>query len=74
MSVEYVIDESGQKKAAVIPISEWDALLEIIDSCKRSEEETAHLLKSETMRKRLQEAKAGTGGRSLSEVKNALGL
>ena len=74
MDVEYITDGSGRKKAVVVPINEWNSLLEIVEVHKRSEEETAYLLKSEAMRKRLMEAKAGSGGRSLDEVKDALGL
>ena len=74
MGVEYITDGSGQKKAVVVPINEWNTLLEIVETYKRSEEETAYLLKSEAMRKRLMEAMAGTGGKSLDEVKDALGL
>jgi PHD/YefM family antitoxin component YafN of YafNO toxin-antitoxin module len=39
-----------------------------------SERETAYLLKSETMKKRLLEAKERTGGISLEEARTQLGI
>ncbi len=48
--VQYVSDEEGQAVSVIVPIELWREIA--------SERETAYLLKSETMRKRLLE-KAG---------------
>jgi antitoxin YefM len=62
--VQYVSDDSGNAVAVIVPIELWREI--------ESERETSHLLKSETMRKRLLEAKQRTGGISLDEVRKNL--
>jgi PHD/YefM family antitoxin component YafN of YafNO toxin-antitoxin module len=74
MSIEYITDEDGKKKAAIVPIKEWNKISEIVERYTRSVEETDHLLQSDAMRKRLQEAMADDSDVSLDEVKHALGL
>lgn len=64
--VQYISDESGNAVAVIIPIDVWHEI--------ESERETAYLLKSETMRKRLIAAKERTGGLSLDEVRQKLGI
>jgi antitoxin YefM len=64
--VQYVSDEQGNAVAVIIPIDVWREI--------ESERETAYLLKSAAMRKRLLEAKARTGGVSLDEVRKKLGI
>ena len=64
--VQYISDKSGNAVAVIVPIDVWHAI--------ESERETAYLLKSDTMRKRLLEAKDRTGGLSLDEVRQKLGI
>jgi hypothetical protein len=64
--VQYVSDESGNAVAVIVPIDVWREI--------ESERETAYLLKSDAMRKRLLEAKNGIGGLSLDEVRQKLGI
>jgi PHD/YefM family antitoxin component YafN of YafNO toxin-antitoxin module len=64
--VQYVSDESGNAVAVIVPIDVWREI--------ESERETAYLLKSDAMRKRLLEAKNRIGGLSLDEVRQKLGI
>jgi PHD/YefM family antitoxin component YafN of YafNO toxin-antitoxin module len=64
--VQYISDESGNAVAVIVPIDVWHEI--------ESERETAYLLKSDAMRKRLQEAKDRTEGISLDEVRQKLGI
>ena len=64
--IQYVSDESGEPTAVIVPISLWHDIA--------SERETAHLLKSETMKRRLLEAKERQQGLSLDEVIEKLGV
>jgi len=64
--VQYVSDESGNAVAVIVPFDVWREI--------ESERETAYLLKSDAMRKRLLEAKNRTGGISLDEVRQKLGI
>ncbi len=64
--VQFVSDASGKAVAVIVPI---DVSREI-----ESERETAYLLKSEAMRKRLLEAKDRIGGISLDDVREKLGI
>ena len=64
--IQYVSDESGEPTAVIVPISLWHDIA--------SERETAHLLKSETMKRRLLEAKEREQGLSLDEVIAKLGV
>lgn len=52
--VQYVCDAEGKQVAAVVPIELWREI--------ESERETAYLLKSAAMKKRLMEAKDRTEG------------
>ena len=47
--IQYVSDESGNPTAVIVPIELWREI--------ESEKETAYLLKSENMKRRLLEAK-----------------
>jgi antitoxin YefM len=47
--IQYVSDESGKPTAVIVPIELWREI--------ESEKETAYLLKSENMKRRLLEAK-----------------
>jgi hypothetical protein len=64
--VQYVSDEQGKAVAVIVPIDVWREI--------ESERETAYLLKSDAMKKRLLEAKGRTGGISLDDVRKKLGI
>ena len=64
--VQYVSDEEGNPVGVIVPIELWREI--------ESERETAYLLKSDTMRKRLLEAKGRTEGISLEEARAKLGI
>ena len=62
--VQYVSDEEGQAVSVIVPIELWREIA--------SERETAYLLQSETMRKRLLEAKNRVGGIDLEDARTQL--
>jgi PHD/YefM family antitoxin component YafN of YafNO toxin-antitoxin module len=64
--LQIVSDESGNAIAVIVPIDVWREI--------ESERETAYLLKSDAMRERLLQAKNRTGGVSLDEVRQKLGI
>jgi PHD/YefM family antitoxin component YafN of YafNO toxin-antitoxin module len=64
--VQYVSDADGKPVSVIVPIELWREI--------ESERETAYLLKSKAMRKRLLEAKARKKGMSLEEVRAQLGI
>ena len=64
--LQYVSDEKGEPVSVIVPIQLWREI--------ESERETAYLLQSETMRKRLLEAKERTGGISLDDARTQLGI
>ena len=64
--VQYVSDEEGQAISVIVPIELWREIA--------SERETAYLLKSETMKQRLLDAKNRSGGISLEEARAQLGI
>jgi PHD/YefM family antitoxin component YafN of YafNO toxin-antitoxin module len=64
--IQYVSNENGEPTAVIVPISVWRDI--------ESERETAHLLKSETMKRRLLEAKERQQGLSLDEAIDKLGI
>ena len=64
--IQYVSDAEGKPTSVIIPIELWHEIA--------SERETAYLLKSETMRRRLLAAKERTGGISLEEASEKLGI
>jgi PHD/YefM family antitoxin component YafN of YafNO toxin-antitoxin module len=64
--IQYVSNESGEPTAVIVPISVWRDI--------ESERETAHLLKSESMKRRLLEAKERQQGISLDEAVDKLGV
>ena len=59
-------DENGQPVGVLVPIELWREI--------ESERETAYLLKSETMRQRLFEAKARESGIPLEDALAKLGI
>ena len=64
--IQYVSDESGNTVAAIVPIELWREI--------ESERETAYLLKSENMKRRLVEAKNRQEGISIDEACEKLGI
>ena len=57
--IQYISDESGNTVGVIVPIELWREI--------ESERETAYLLKSETMKRRLLEAKERQDGISFSK-------
>jgi len=64
--IQYISNESGEPTAVIVPISLWRDI--------ESERETAYLLKSETMRRRLLEARERQQGIPLDEAIEKLGI
>lgn len=63
--IQYISDEDNNVTGVIVPIELWQEL--------QSEKETAYLLKSETMRKRLLEARDRKEGIPLEEACEKLG-
>jgi PHD/YefM family antitoxin component YafN of YafNO toxin-antitoxin module len=64
--IQYVSDESGETQAVIVPISLWREI--------ESECETAYLLRSDTMRRRLLEAKDSKEGIPFEAALEKLGI
>jgi len=64
--VQYVSDANGNPLGVIVPIELWREI--------ESERETAYLLKSETMKRRLMEAQERQQGLSLEETREKLGI
>ena len=64
--IQTVLDESGQPVSVLVPIELWREIA--------SERETAYLLSSEAMKKRLLVAKDRQGGISLDDARTQLGI
>jgi PHD/YefM family antitoxin component YafN of YafNO toxin-antitoxin module len=64
--IKYVSDESGNPVSVIVPIELWREI--------ESERETAYLLKSENMKRRLLEAKERQEGISFEEAREKLGI
>ena len=64
--IQIVSNEQGEPTAVIVPIELWREI--------ESERETAYLMKSETMRQRLLEAKGRQGGYSIGDVVEKLGI
>jgi antitoxin YefM len=58
--IQYISDENGETTAVIVPISLWREI--------ESQRETAYLLKSDAMKRRLLEAKNRDGGLPLETV------
>lgn len=65
-TLEYISDEAGNLKSVIVPIKVW---IEI-----SAELETRYLLRSETMKRRLLEARGRQEGLSLEETLEKLGI
>jgi PHD/YefM family antitoxin component YafN of YafNO toxin-antitoxin module len=66
MDIQYISDEEGNPTGVIVPIDLWREIA--------SERETAHLLRSETMKRRLLEARERQVGIPLDEVRKKLGV
>ncbi len=64
--VQYISDADGKPLAVIVPIELWQEI--------ESERETAYLLKSDAMKRRLLEAKERQQGVSLEVVREKLGI
>jgi len=64
--IQYVSDANGHPVGVIVPIELWEEI--------ESEKETAYLLKSETMRKRIAEARERSDGLPLEDVREKLGI
>ena len=64
--IQYISDENNNVTAVIVPIELWQEL--------QSEKETAYLLKSETMKKRLLEARKRKKGIPFDEACKKLGV
>jgi len=64
--IQYVSNEGGEPTAVIVPISLWREI--------ESERETAYFLKSETMKRRLLQAKQRQQGLSLDRAVRRLGI
>jgi len=64
--IQYISDEKGKTTNVIVPIELWREI--------ESERETAHLLKSRVMKKRLLEAKQRTVGIPLEQAREELGI
>ena len=64
--IQYISDAEGQDIGVIVPIELWREIA--------SERETAYLLSSETMKRRLLVAKERTSGISLEDACEKLGI
>jgi PHD/YefM family antitoxin component YafN of YafNO toxin-antitoxin module len=66
IDIQYISDEKGNQVGVIVPIELWREI--------ESERETAYLLKSEEMKRRLLEAKNREDGISLEDACAKLGI
>jgi PHD/YefM family antitoxin component YafN of YafNO toxin-antitoxin module len=66
MDIQYVSDEEGNPTGVIVPIDLWREIA--------SERETAYLLRSETMKRRLLEARERREGIPFDEARQKLGI
>jgi PHD/YefM family antitoxin component YafN of YafNO toxin-antitoxin module len=64
--LQYISDESGNPTAVIVPIELWREI--------ESEKETAYLLKSESMKRRILEAKGRETGIPFEDAREKLGI
>ncbi len=74
MSIQYVTGDTGDITAVIVPIQEWESVISKLSEIKPERNDTEYLLKSRKMKKRLLEAMNRTGGKTLEEVRNELGI
>lgn len=66
LQIQYISDEEGKPTGVIVPIEVWREIT--------SERETAYLLQSEAMRRRLLEARQREGGIPFEAVREKLGI
>lgn len=66
VSLQFITNENGNTTSVVVPIERWREI--------EAELETAYLLKSKAMKKRLLEAKKRTDGVSLEQAREKFGI
>lgn len=66
LQLQYVTDEEGHTTSVIVPIELWRELI--------SEKETAYLLQSDEMRKRLMAAKERDSGIPFEVVREKFGI
>ena len=66
LDVEYVLDKRGKPRGVIVPLKLWREI--------QSERETAYLLKSPAMKKRLMKAKHRSEGISFEVAREKLGI
>lgn len=66
LDIQYVLDRNGTPKSVIVPLRLWREI--------QSERETAHLLKSPVMKKRLLKAKQRADGIPFEVVREKLGV
>lgn len=64
--IQYISDATGVAIGVIVPIDLWRKI--------ESERETAYLLQSDAMRRRLLEAKERTEGISIEDAREKLGI
>lgn len=64
--VQYILDAEGQSVGVIVPMALWREIA--------SERETAYLLSSENMKRRLLAAKERKTGLSLEDIHEKLGI
>ena len=64
--VQYISDINGINTGVIVPIDLWREIA--------SERETAYLLSTENMKRRLLDAKGRTGGYTIKEVCDRIGI
>jgi antitoxin YefM len=64
--IQYISDEGGNTIGVIVPIELWREI--------ESERETAYLLKSEDMKRRLLDARDRKDGTTLEETREKLGI
>lgn len=74
MPIQYVTDDAGKPTAVIVPIEEWDTLLNKLYAEEPERDDTEYLLKSKTMKKRLLEAKDRSKVKTWEEIQDALSL
>jgi antitoxin YefM len=64
--IQYISDDEGKPTGVIVPIDLWREIA--------SERETAYLLRSETMKRRLLEARERREGIPFDEIRKKLGV
>lgn len=66
LDIQYILDRNGKPKGVIVPLRLWREI--------QSERETAYLLKSPAMKKRLLKAKHRTEGIPFEVAREKLGI